>query len=131
MRAPAASLITRKADFQHALLSWYRANARALPWREAPSLYKTVVSEFMLQQTQVKTVLPYFTRWLAEFPDFATLAAAPEARVLKLWEGLGYYARARTCTDWPRRSPRAQRHRAQRTSGESCPAWGPTPRQPS
>jgi A/G-specific adenine glycosylase len=49
----------------------------------------------MLQQTQVKTVLPYFARWLAEFPDFAALAAAPEARVLKLWEGLGYYARAR------------------------------------
>ncbi|HWZ94375.1 MAG TPA: A/G-specific adenine glycosylase [Opitutaceae bacterium] len=95
MPAPAASLITRKADFQRALLGWYRANARALPWREAPSLYQTVVSEFMLQQTQVKTVLPYFTRWLAEFPDFAALAAASEARVLKRWEGLGYYARAR------------------------------------
>jgi A/G-specific adenine glycosylase len=89
------SLITHKTDFQRALLGWYRANARALPWREAPSLYKTVVSEFMLQQTQVKTVLPYFARWLAEFPDFEALAAASEARVLKLWEGLGYYARAR------------------------------------
>jgi A/G-specific adenine glycosylase len=95
MPAPSASLITRKADFQRALLGWYRAHARALPWREAPSLYKTVVSEFMLQQTQVKTVLPYFARWLAEFPDFSALAAASEARVLKLWEGLGYYARAR------------------------------------
>jgi A/G-specific adenine glycosylase len=90
-----ASLIARKTDFQRALLGWYRANARALPWREATSLYKTVVSEFMLQQTQVKTVLPYFARWLAEFPNFEALAAAPEARVLKLWEGLGYYARAR------------------------------------
>jgi A/G-specific adenine glycosylase len=95
MPALAASLITRKADFQRALLGWYRAKARVLPWRETPSLYKTVVSEFMLQQTQVKTVLPYFARWLAELPDFAALAAAPEARVLKLWEGLGYYARAR------------------------------------
>ena len=66
-----------------------------LPWREAPSLYKTVVSEFMLQQTQVKTVLPYFARWLDELPDFAALAAAPESCVLKLWEGLGYYSRAR------------------------------------
>jgi A/G-specific adenine glycosylase len=95
MPAPATPLITHKPDFQRALLGWYRANARALPWREAPSLYKTVVSEFMLQQTQVKTVLPYFARWLAEFPDFAALATASEARVLKLWEGLGYYARAR------------------------------------
>jgi A/G-specific adenine glycosylase len=68
---------------------------RKLPWRDAPSLYKTVVSELMLQQTQVATVLPYFDRWLRELPDFATLAAAPEAKVLKLWEGLGYYSRAR------------------------------------
>lgn len=81
--------------FQRALLAWYRAHARPLPWRKSPSLYSTVVSEFMLQQTQVKTVLPYHARWLAELPDFATLAAAPEARVLKLWEGLGYYSRAR------------------------------------
>jgi A/G-specific adenine glycosylase len=88
-------LIVRRAEFQRALLDWYRANARALPWREAPSVYKTVVSEFMLQQTQVKTVLPYFARWLAELPDFAILAAASEERVLKLWEGLGYYSRAR------------------------------------
>ena len=77
------------------LLGWFRANRRTLPWREAPALYKTVVSEFMLQQTQVKTVLPYFARWLERFPDFAALAAAPEADVLKNWEGLGYYSRAR------------------------------------
>ncbi len=91
----AKDLIERRTQFQRALLAWYRSNARALPWREAPSLYKTVVSEFMLQQTQMKTVLPYFARWLEALPDFATLAAAPEARVLKLWEGLGYYSRAR------------------------------------
>jgi A/G-specific adenine glycosylase len=90
-----ARLTSRKTGFQKALARWYRAHARLLPWREAPSLYKTVVSEFMLQQTQVKTVLPYFARWLAALPDFAALAAAPEARVLKLWEGLGYYSRAR------------------------------------
>ena len=88
-------LIDSAGSFQAALHGWYRANARSLPWRESPSLYKTVVSEFMLQQTQVKTVLPYFARWLAELPDFAALAAAPESRVLKLWEGLGYYSRAR------------------------------------
>jgi A/G-specific adenine glycosylase len=88
-------LTARRAEFQTALLGWYRSHARVLPWRTAPSAYKTVVSEFMLQQTQVKTVLPYFARWLDEFPDFTALAAAPEARVLKLWEGLGYYSRAR------------------------------------
>lgn len=92
---PAAALIAARTEFQRALLAWYRTQARALPWREAPSLYKTVVSEFMLQQTQVKTVLPYFARWLDALPDFPALAAAPEARVLKLWEGLGYYSRAR------------------------------------
>lgn len=82
-------------DFQRALHDWYRINHRKLPWREAPSLYKTVVSEFMLQQTQVATVLPYFERWHRELPDFAALAAATEAKVIKLWEGLGYYSRAR------------------------------------
>src|SRR3954468_15786834 len=94
-KSSASALIAAQADFQGALLSWYRAHARTLPWRESPSLYKTVVSEFMLQQTQVKTVLPYLARWLEALPNFATLAAAPEERVLKLWEGLGYYSRAR------------------------------------
>ncbi len=88
-------LISRQSAFRTALLKWYGQNARSLPWRDQPSLYKTVVSEFMLQQTQVKTVLPYFARWLEAFPDFATLAAAPESKVLKHWEGLGYYSRAR------------------------------------
>jgi len=88
-------LVSRRAGFQTALHAWYRVHHRKLPWRDAPSLYKTVVSEFMLQQTQVTTVLPYFGRWLRELPDFAALAAAPEAKVMKLWEGLGYYSRAR------------------------------------
>jgi A/G-specific adenine glycosylase len=91
----ATALLAAKSDFQAALLGWYRTHARRLPWRDSPSLYKTVVSEFMLQQTQVKTVLPYFSRWLDALPDFAALAAADEAQVLKLWEGLGYYSRAR------------------------------------
>jgi A/G-specific adenine glycosylase len=93
--AKSSPLLAARSDFQSALLGWYRAHARPLPWRESPSLYKTVVSEFMLQQTQVKTVLPYFARWREALPDFAALAAAPEERVLKLWEGLGYYSRAR------------------------------------
>ncbi len=88
-------LISQRPAFQAALHAWYRVHHRKLPWRAAPSLYKTVVSEFMLQQTQVATVLPYFDRWLRELPDFATLAAAPETKVMKLWEGLGYYSRAR------------------------------------
>jgi A/G-specific adenine glycosylase len=92
---PAAVLLARRAAFQAALAGWYGREARPLPWREEPSLYRTVVSEFMLQQTQVKTVLPYFARWLGELPDFAALARAPEQVVLKLWEGLGYYSRAR------------------------------------
>lgn len=88
-------LVSRRSDFHAALHAWYRDHHRKLPWRDAPSLYKTVVSEFMLQQTQVATVLPYFERWLRALPDFAALAAAPEAKVMKLWEGLGYYSRAR------------------------------------
>jgi A/G-specific adenine glycosylase len=91
----AGALLARRSGFRKALLSWYRASRRRLPWREAPSPYSTVVSEFMLQQTQVATVLPYFGRWMAALPDFAALAAAPEAEVLRLWEGLGYYSRAR------------------------------------
>ncbi len=83
------------AEFRKALLDWYARQRRPLPWRERPSLYRTVVSEFMLQQTQVATVLPYFARWMSAFPGFAELARAPEHQVLKLWEGLGYYARAR------------------------------------
>jgi A/G-specific adenine glycosylase len=88
-------LIAQKTAFQHALLTWYRVHQRKLPWRTAPSLYKTVVSEFMLQQTQVKTVLPYLARWVEVFPDFNALAAASEEQVVKNWEGLGYYTRAR------------------------------------
>ena len=82
-------------EFRKALLDWFAGRRRPLPWRKRPTLYKTVVSEFMLQQTQVDTVLPYFARWMRAFPGFAELARAPEQRVLKLWEGLGYYARAR------------------------------------
>ncbi len=83
------------SDFQDCLLLWYDRNQRDLPWRREPSLYKTVVSEFMLQQTRVSTVLPYFENWLTEFKDFKSLAHAPESKVLKAWEGLGYYSRAR------------------------------------
>lgn len=94
MSAP-APLASDSAAFRAALHAWYRAHRRELPWRTEPSLYRTVVSEFMLQQTQVATALPYFDRWMRALPDFAALAAAPEEQVLRLWEGLGYYSRAR------------------------------------
>lgn len=83
------------SDFRQQLLAWFDDAKRDLPWRQDPSVYKTVVSELMLQQTQVRTVIPYFHNWVRLFPDFASLAAADEASVLKAWEGLGYYSRAR------------------------------------
>ncbi len=82
-------------SFVAPLLEWYAANARILPWRSCPSPYRTWVSEVMLQQTQVDTVLAYFNKWMARFPDLETLASADETAVLSLWEGLGYYSRAR------------------------------------
>lgn len=78
-----------------ALLAWFRAGHRAMPWRAEVSPYRTLVSELMLQQTRVETVIPYFDRFLALFPTVEALAAAPEARVMEAWAGLGYYRRAR------------------------------------
>ena len=77
------------------LLEWYRDNARTLPWREDPTPYHVWVSEIMLQQTRVAAVLGYYRRFLAEVPDVAALAALSEERLMKLWQGLGYYNRAR------------------------------------
>jgi len=94
MTRPIQDLFAERAKFRRALHAWYRKAARPLPWRTEPSLYRTVVSEFMLQQTQVATVLPYFERWMQAFPDFPLLARASESSVLRLWEGLGYYSRA-------------------------------------
>jgi A/G-specific adenine glycosylase len=77
------------------LLLWYQENHRQLPWRDNPDPYWVWISEVMLQQTKVETVIPYFLRWMERFPDLASLAAAPLEEVLRYWEGLGYYARAR------------------------------------
>lgn len=77
------------------LLKWYDKNKRVLPWREDPKPYRVWVSEIMLQQTRVEAVKPYFQRFMQAFPDIASLAEAEEEQVLKLWEGLGYYSRAR------------------------------------
>ena len=88
-------LIVKKNNFITQLQSWYACNQRSLPFRREPSVYKTIVSEFMLQQTQVSVVIPYFDRWLKKFPDLQSLAQASTEAVLKQWEGLGYYRRAR------------------------------------
>lgn len=85
-------LLARLPD---ALLDWYGAHARALPWREDREPYHVWLSEIMLQQTRAETVKPYYERFLRAFPDLRALAAAKEDEVFKLWEGLGYYSRAR------------------------------------
>ncbi|MBI4323732.1 MAG: A/G-specific adenine glycosylase [Chloroflexi bacterium] len=77
------------------LLAWFARSARDLPWRRTRDPYAVWVSEIMLQQTQVKTVIPYWKRWMKELPTIPALAQARPEQVLKLWEGLGYYARAR------------------------------------
>ena len=77
------------------LLKWYRLHGRTLPWRGHPDPYAVWVSEIMLQQTRVETVIPYFERWMDRFPSVHALADASEQSVLTLWEGLGYYSRAR------------------------------------
>lgn len=81
--------------FRRRLRSWYANKARDLPWRQTRDPYRIWVSEVMLQQTQVQTVIPYFERFCAKFPTLSDLAAATEEQVLQLWEGLGYYRRGR------------------------------------
>ena len=77
------------------LYNWYRKNRRPLPWRSRPTPYRTAVAEFMCQQTRIATVIPYYQRWMRTFPSWVSLARAPGSRVLRMWEGLGYYRRAR------------------------------------
>ena len=83
------------ASFREKLLTWYDENKRDLPWRRSNNPYHIWVSEIMLQQTRVDTVIPYYERFLDWFPTVADLAQAPEERLLKAWEGLGYYSRVR------------------------------------
>jgi A/G-specific adenine glycosylase len=83
------------ARWSAALLRWFAANRRAMPWRDAPTPYAVWISEVMLQQTRVATVIPYFHRFKRRFPTVTSLARARESDVLKAWEGLGYYSRAR------------------------------------
>lgn len=84
-----------KEKISHKLKEWFFLNRRLLPWRENPSPYEVWISEVMLQQTQVAVVIPYFQKWMKTFPTIEHLAQAPIERVIKVWEGLGYYSRAR------------------------------------
>ena len=86
---------TQKAEFQTALLGWFGAHKRDLPWRRTKDPYAIWISEIMLQQTRVAAVIPYYERFLNRFPDFRALAEAPESDLLAHWAGLGYYYRAR------------------------------------
>src|SRR5918993_1583775 len=93
--APPASSTTKQIEAVRAgLLAWWHANRRDLPWRHTRDPYRVLVSEVMLQQTQVERVIPYYERWLASFPTAAALAAAPTAEVIRAWAGLGYNRRA-------------------------------------
>ena len=83
------------SKFQKKLLLWFAAHKRPLPWRLDGNPYRIFIAEVMLQQTQIQTVIPYYARWLKAFPNMKSLASAPQDKVLKLWEGLGYYSRAR------------------------------------
>ena len=89
MKNPKASLFSAR------VLTWYAEHARKLPWRGLQNPYATWVSEVMLQQTRVETVIPYYKKWMKRFPDVQTLAEATLQEVLATWEGLGYYGRAR------------------------------------
>ncbi|MER2089443.1 MAG: A/G-specific adenine glycosylase [Sporosarcina sp.] len=88
-------IIAKKDEFRESLLSWYRREKRDLPWRRTSNPYYIWVSEVMLQQTRVETVIPYYERFIENFPTMEALAEADENDLLKMWEGLGYYSRAR------------------------------------
>ena len=83
-------------NFTRSVLSWYDAGHRDLPWRHTKDAYRIWISEIMLQQTRAETVVSYYERFLARYPDVYALAGAPEEELLKAWEGLGYYSRARS-----------------------------------
>jgi len=113
---PTRSTIT---TLRRNLLAWYAAHRRRLPWRELPTPYRVWVSEIMLQQTRVEVVLPYFQRFMENFPTVQALARASEHDVLALWKGLGYYSRARNLH-------KAARHIVTQRSGQlptSCNEW--------
>jgi len=119
------SLSSERDAFRRVLADWYVRAQRPLPWRLKPSLYGTVVSELMAQQTQIKTMLPYFERWLERFPDFEALGTAPMEEVLRHWEGLGYYARARNLHSLAQAYVRMEKKPQTAEEWEQMPGIGP------
>ncbi|MFP4083194.1 MAG: A/G-specific adenine glycosylase [Candidatus Aminicenantes bacterium] len=91
----AENSVGRSSDFQTKLFRWYRLHQRKLPWRQTKDPYRIWISEIMLQQTTVQAVVPYYQKWIKLFPDVKTLSKASLQKVLKAWEGLGYYQRAK------------------------------------
>ena len=87
--------LSKRSDFMPLLLQWYDANVHSFPWRSMCNPYRVWLSEIMLQQTQVKTVVPFYNRWVAKFPTIKSVAETNIDSLLKMWEGLGYYARVR------------------------------------
>ncbi len=88
-------MTTKIHTFAKALMGWYRLSARDLPWRKTSDPYKIWISEVMLQQTTVNAVIPYYLRWIEKFPNIESVALSSEQNILKAWQGLGYYSRAR------------------------------------
>ena len=116
--------------FRKDLLRWFAENRRPLPWRADYTPYRTWIAEVMMQQTQMDRGVQYFLRWMERFPDVAAVAAAPEEDLLKAWEGLGYYRRARNIQAAARVI--MERHGGNfPTSYSPCPAWARTPPGPS
>ena len=104
------------------LLFWYQKNKRSLPWRDQPTPYRVWVSEIMLQQTRVEAVKPYFERFLSQLPSIQALASCPEDRLLKLWEGLGYYSRAQSAKSRPPVGRTVRRTASRRLPTADCSA---------
>jgi A/G-specific adenine glycosylase len=117
----------RSTEFTSRLLAWYKIYHRRLPWRRTRDPYRIWISEVMLQQTTVEAVIPYYRRWLKQFPSFKALARAPLSRVLKSWQGLGYYQRARNLREASRRIVRDHGGRFPRSYEElsRLPGVGP------
>lgn len=130
MTAPTSSGVCSRgktAPWVGALLRWFAANRRPMPWRSRPTPYAVWVSEIMLQQTQVATVIPYFNRFMKRFPTLRALAAADLQAVLKMWEGLGYYSRAANLHRAAREVVSRRKGRIPRSAAElaSLPGIGP------
>lgn len=127
MKKKPRSLINNHSQISDRLLKWYIRHARPLPWRRTQNPYRVWISEIMLQQTQVETVIPYYTRWLKKFPTVTALADAPLKEVLALWEGLGYYSRARNLHKAAQKVMAEHKGRLPRTVAElrTLPGIGP------